>query len=180
MCTEWLLVSPFFKQPLFILAVFMSSTRFSDPLEHDLSPFYVFFVGPVASFVRVHPTALRVCVCSGKWAGHKVAILPLFLTMCDNSVDYVAHRQNLPCPSIVLIVRYTISRAAYGREWRSVPLLQWRRGCCFFSGPETARYARWCNTYKGVFSPIFSWRSRRLSHVFLMGMLLSSSFLYIL
>lgn len=53
---------PFFKQPLFILAVFMSSTRFSDPLEHDLSPFYVFFVGPVASFVRVHPHSSP-CVC---------------------------------------------------------------------------------------------------------------------
>lgn len=53
---------PFFKQPLFILAGFMSSTRFSDPLEHDLSLLCI-FVGLGASFVRVHPTALRVCAC---------------------------------------------------------------------------------------------------------------------
>lgn len=172
--------SPFLNNPSLFWRCLCHRHVFLTHLNMIYPPFMYFFVGPVALFVRVHPTALRVCVCSGKWAGHKVAILPLFLTMCDNSVDYVAHRQNLPCPSIVLIVRYTISRAAYGREWRSVPLLQWRRGCCFFSGPETARYARWCNTYKGVFSPIFSWRSRRLSHVFLMGMLLSSSFLYIL
>lgn len=44
---------------------------------------------------------------------------------------------------------YAISEWVDRMEWRCVPLLQWRRGCCFLCC-ETARYARWCNTYKGA------------------------------
>lgn len=52
---------PLFKQPLFILAVFMSSTRFSDPLEHDLSPFYVFLWDRLPRLFECTPQ-LSVCV----------------------------------------------------------------------------------------------------------------------
>lgn len=170
---------PFFKQPLFILAVFMSSTRFST---------WTLFIPLLCIFCGT-----GCLVCSS--ASHSSPCVCVSALENERGIRWLFFPYSSPCAITVLIMWLTVkppvsihcadsslynfpSSVRKGMAVSTITAV--KAGLLLFSGPETARYARWCNTYKGVFSPIFSWRSRRLSHSFLMGMLLSSSFLYIL
>lgn len=137
--------------PPFILAGFIQSRRISDPLRHALSFLLCLycFVDWLPRFLKSTPL-LPACVCvcvvekerSTRW---------LYLRYSSPCVETpLKGLKNKPLLVCLLFCDDSLCNLLSGREWRSVPLLQWRRGCCFFSGPETARYARWCNTYKGV------------------------------
>lgn len=143
-------------------------------------PFMYFLWDRLPRLFECTPTALRVCVSALE---------------NERGIRWLFFPYSSPCAITVLIMWLTVkppvsihcadsslynfpSSVRKGMAVSTITAV--KAGLLLFSGPETARYARWCNTYKGVFSPIFSWRSRRLSHGFLMGMLLSSSFLYIL
>lgn len=120
-------------------------------------PFYAFLFA-CSLIDRSRPYSC-VCACVCVWAFHgKWAVLAMLIPLLFHTVDNNCARstESFTIVSIycVAVIRYAGSLVACRREWRSVPWLQWRRGCCFFAGLETARYARWCNTYKGVFSSI--------------------------
>lgn len=141
---------------LFALAGFMSWwRRISDPLVHAL---FLLFSGMISPFARVHPHMICACACvCEKWAVHKVVII-LFLPYPPLPLHHAAHinAETLLHQTHPLCLRW-LSASELEGEWRSEPLLQWRWGFAafFFSpGTETARYARWCNTYKGAFRPI--------------------------
>lgn len=135
--------------------------------SRDLSPRHTFLTHLCTFYLRFYAFflivyGLVVWFLQLVWVCTRNAWCTRWLFLCYSSTITVLKGLTVkPLVSIycVAVIRYTISWAVCGREWRSVPLLQWRRGCCFFflPGPETARYARWCNTYKGVLKPNSPW-----------------------
>lgn len=136
------------------------------PFSRDLSHLYaflthlcVFYLVPficflstersVASFSRVQPAAL--CLCPE----NERCIRWLFLCYSYPCAIIVlrAHREtsrfHLLC-CINLLYNF-LSGVRRGMAVSTITAV--KAGLLLFSGPETARYARWCNTYKGVFKP---------------------------
>lgn len=129
--------------PPFILAGFISSARISDPLVHVLSSllcifFFFFDWACVWAGCLVWSSALcsSACVCLCVCTENERCIRWLYLRYSPPCLTITAliGLTVKPLVSIhcVAVIRYTISWAVCGREWRSVSLLQWRRGCCVF------------------------------------------------
>ena len=96
------------------------------------------------------------CVCLCVCTENERCVRWLFSTVSHNNCAYRAHRQTprfhpLCCGNSLYNF---LSGVRKGMAVSTITAV--KAGLLFFlffffSGPETARYARWCNTYKGVF-----------------------------